>query len=116
MADGILTPCNVACDSGIVTVNSLSGSTMQCDTWLWGDMPYGIRPNVCHIGILHLVSISTHRPNRHIILHQSAKYYPNRTTSTEKNDVMSIFKMADLDPSWIVDPIMGSLKSPIKLT
>jgi len=55
MADGILTPCNVArswhwfhqvtasynvaCGSGIVTVNSPSGSTLQCDTWLWYDMP-----------------------------------------------------------------------------
>jgi len=38
MADGILTPCNVACGSGIVTVNSPSGSTLQCDTWLWDDM------------------------------------------------------------------------------
>jgi len=35
MADGILTSCNVACGSGIVTVNSPSGSTMQCDTLLW---------------------------------------------------------------------------------
>ena len=26
MADGILTPCNVACGSGIVTVNSPSGN------------------------------------------------------------------------------------------
>ena len=33
------TPCNVACGSGIVTVNSPSGSTLQCDTWLWDDMP-----------------------------------------------------------------------------
>jgi len=40
MADGILTPCNVACGSGIVTVNSPSGSTLQCDTWLWNDMPF----------------------------------------------------------------------------
>jgi len=55
MADGILTPCNVAqsrhwfrqvtapcnvaCRSGIVTVNSPSGSTLQCDTSLWDDMP-----------------------------------------------------------------------------
>ena len=39
MAGGILTPCNVACDSKIVTVNSPSGSTLQCDTWLWDDMP-----------------------------------------------------------------------------
>ena len=41
MADEILTHCNVACGSGsgIVTVNSPSGSTLQCDTWLWDDMP-----------------------------------------------------------------------------
>ena len=32
-------PYNVACSSGIVTVNSPSGSTLQCDTWLWDDMP-----------------------------------------------------------------------------
>ena len=25
--------------SGIVTKNSPSGSTLQCDTWLWDDMP-----------------------------------------------------------------------------
>ena len=30
MADGIITPCNVACGSGIMTVNSPSGSTLQC--------------------------------------------------------------------------------------
>ena len=37
-ADGIITPCNVACGTGIMTVNSPSGSTLQCDTWLWDDM------------------------------------------------------------------------------
>jgi len=39
MADGIITSCNVACGSGMMTVNSPSGSTLQCDTWLWDDMP-----------------------------------------------------------------------------
>ena len=29
----------VACGSGIMTVNSSSGSTLQCDMWLWDDMP-----------------------------------------------------------------------------
>jgi len=38
MADEILTPCNVACGSGIVTVNSPIGRTLQCDRWLWDDM------------------------------------------------------------------------------
>jgi len=52
--------CNVICDSG-----------MTC---------HWILPNVRHIGILHLVLISTHRRSRHVILHQSPKFYPNRTT------------------------------------
>jgi len=39
MANGILTPYNVACGSGIVTLNSPDGSILQCDTWLWDDMP-----------------------------------------------------------------------------
>jgi len=39
MADGILSPCNVAYGSGIMTLNSPGGSTLQCGTWLWDDMP-----------------------------------------------------------------------------
>ena len=62
MVDGILTPCNmarswhwfrqvtapcnVACGSGILTVNSPSGSTLQCDTWLSDDMPLNVPCNV----------------------------------------------------------------------
>ena len=63
MADRILTPCNVACGSGIMT-----GSILQCDTWLWDDMPLN-SPIVSHIGILHLVSISAIIRSRHVILH-----------------------------------------------
>jgi len=33
----VTAPCNVA--SGIMTVNSPSGSTLQCHTWLWDDVP-----------------------------------------------------------------------------
>jgi len=39
MADAIITPYNVACGSGIITVNSPSGNSLQRDTWLWDDMP-----------------------------------------------------------------------------
>jgi len=35
----VTAPCNVSCGSGIMTVNSPSGSILQCDTWLWDDMP-----------------------------------------------------------------------------
>ena len=48
-----------------------------------------------HIGILLPVSILTNT-SWHVILHQSAKFYPNRTAHGRKNDLMSIFKMADL--------------------
>ena len=76
----VTAPCNVACGYGIVTVNSPSGSTLQCDTWLWDDAIefarwqhpavwhvaleswHWIHPNVHHIGLLHLVSISTTSP------------------------------------------------------
>jgi len=57
-------PCNV-----------IRGSGMTC---------HWIRPNVRHIGILHLVSISTHNRSQHVILYQSAKFYPNRTTLGRK--------------------------------
>jgi len=33
--------CRV-CGSGIMTVNSPSGSTLQCYTWLWDDMPLNL--------------------------------------------------------------------------
>jgi len=48
--------------------------------------------------------------SRHVILHQSVKFHPNRITLSRKNDVMSIFKMADF--IWdFRSPIIGYLKS-----
>jgi len=51
----------MACGSGIMTVNSPNGSTLQCDTWLWDEMPLnspGDRP--CNVtsnsGIMTLIS------------------------------------------------------------
>ena len=32
-------PCNVTLSSGIMTLNSSGGSTLQCSSWLWGNMP-----------------------------------------------------------------------------
>jgi len=79
MGDGILTPCNVArswhwfrqvaapcnvaCGSGIVTVNSPSGSTLQCDTWLLNDMPLNSpkRPpywnSTCHFDFDYITAL-----------------------------------------------------------
>jgi len=95
MADGIITPCNVACGTGIVTVNSPSGSTLQCDTWLWDDMPLNLpkRP-------LYWNSTSGFDFDQITAVDMSfctslRNFIQIRPPSAEKN-VMSIFKMADL--------------------
>jgi len=108
-------PCNVACGTGIITVNLPSGITLQCDTWLWDHgiecarwhhtAVWQVAPG-CHAmefaqtsAILEFYIWFRFRPyhrSQHVIMHQSAKFYPNRTTLSRKNDVMSIFKMAAL--------------------
>ena len=114
MADGILTPCNVArswhwfrqatapsnaaCGYGNMTVNLPSGSTLQCDTWLWDhDIGFARWQHLAmwqvalgwHAAefaktsaILEFYIWFRFRPyhrSRHVILHQSAKFYPNRS-------------------------------------
>ena len=111
MADGILTPCNVACGSGIVTLNSSNGSTLQCDTWLWHDMPLNSpkRPpywnstsgfDFDHITAVNMSFCTSLR-----------NFY--RTTVCRKK--MTSCRFSRWRISAILDfrdPIMGSLKSP----
>jgi len=89
----VAAPCNV-----------IRGSRMTCRS---------IRPNVRHVGILHLVSISTHHRSRHVILYQSAKFLSKSDHPRQKKMASSRFSRwrisAILDCR---DPIMGSLKSP----
>jgi len=112
IADGIITPCNVArswrwfrqvtapcngaCGSGIETVNSPSGSTLQYDTWLWDDMPCNSpkRPpywnstpgfDFDHITAVDMSFCTSLRNFIQIGL-----------PLAEENEAMSIFKMADL--------------------
>jgi len=89
-----------------VPCNVIRGSGMTC---------HGIPPNVRSIGILHLVSISTISPQSTChsapvceILSKSDHPVP----TAEKNDVMSIFKMAETAILDFRGPVMGSLKSP----
>jgi len=109
----VTAPCNVACDSGIVTVNSPSGSTLQSDTWLCDDMslnsPGGstlqcgsgmtchwIRTNYTYwnstdgFGFDHITTVDMSFCTR---LWNFMQIGP---LSAEKNDDMSIFKMANL--------------------
>jgi len=53
--------------------------------------------------------------SRHVILHQSSKFYPNRTTLGRKKWRHVDFQDGGSQPSWILAvqlAIMGSLKSP----
>jgi len=109
----VTAPCNVAYGSGIVTVNSPSGSTLQCDTWLWDDMPLNSPMQTSAILEFYIwFWFRPHHRSRHVILHQSSKFYPYRTTLNRKNDVMSIFKMAISAILYFRGPLIGSLKSP----
>ena len=96
----VTAPCYVACGSRIVTVNSPSGSTLQCNTWLWDDRSYHwIRQVATPCSVAGGSRMTCHwiRPNvrlwfrfrpyhrsRHVTLHQSAKFYPNRTNLCRK--------------------------------
>jgi len=75
----------VACGSEIVTVNSPSGSTLECDTWLWDDVIEFARwqhPAVWQVDMSFCTSLQN--------------FIQIGPPLAEKNDVMSIFKMADL--------------------
>ena len=111
----VTAPCNVACGSGIMTVNTSSGSTLQCNGS--GMTCHWIRPNVRHIGILHLVSIPTHHHSRHVILYAKCEILSKSDHRRQKK--MTSCRFSRWRISAILDcgdPIMGSLKSPVKLT
>jgi len=71
----------------------IGGSGMTC---------HWIRSNVRHVGILHLVSISITSRSRHVILHQSPTFYPNRTTVSRKKWRHVNFQDGGSRPSWIL--------------
>jgi len=97
MADGTLTPCNVACGSGIMTVNSPIGSkpTLQRETWLWDNMPLNSpkRPpywnSTSGFDFDHITAVD-------MSFCTSLRNFIQIGHPRHKNDVMSIFKMVDL--------------------
>jgi len=111
MANGILTPCNVTCGSGIMTMNSpvaapcnvIRGSGITC---------HWIRPTSPFLEFYIWFPFRPYHCSWHVILHQSAKFYPNRTTLGRKKITSCRFSRRQI--SAILDfrgPIMGSLKS-----
>ena len=97
MTDEILTPCDVACGSGIVTVNLPSSSALQCDTWFWDDMPFNSpkRPpywnSTPSFDFDHITAVDMSFCTS---LQNFIQIGP--LPSAEKNDIMLIFKMANL--------------------
>ena len=79
-----------------------------------GMTSHWICPNVCHIDILHLVSISTTSPqwrSWHVILHQSPKFYQNRTILGRKK--WRRFSRCRISAIlYFMGPIMASSNSP----
>ena len=87
--------------------------SVQCDTWLWDDMswnspkrpPYWNSTSGFDFDHINAVDVSFCTSLRNFI-----QIGPH---SAEQNDVMSIFKMADLcHLGFFMGPIIGSLKSP----
>ena len=115
MADGILTPCT------IMTLISPGDCTLQCGMWLWDHDIQFARwqyPAVWQVALgWHAIEFAQtsailefyiwfwfrpHHPSRHIILHQSPKFYPNRTTLGRKKWHHVDFQEGRSQPSWIL--------------
>ena len=91
----VAVPCNVAGGSGMTR--------------------HVIRPNVRHIGIHILFRLWPYHRSRHVILHQSVKFYPNRTTHGRKITSCRFSRWqisAVMDFRGRINGIMGSLRSP----
>jgi len=109
----VAAPCNVTRSSGIMTLNSPGGSTLQCGRWLWDDMPLNLPKRLPYwnstsgFDFDHITTVDMS------FCTSLRNFIQIGLPSAEKYDVMSIFKMADLSHIDFMDPIMGSLKSPI---
>jgi len=105
-------PSNMTLSSGITTLNSPGGSTLQCGRWLWDDMPFNSpkRPpywnsapgfNFDHITAVDMSFCTSLR-----------NFIQIGPPSAEKNGITSIFKTADLRILDFRGPMVASLKSP----
>jgi len=109
----VTAPCNVPRGMWLwnVTVNSPSGSTLQCDTWLWDDMPLNSpkRPPYCNTTSGFDFNTSP----------QSTCHYAPVCKILSKSDQPRQKKSSCRFSRWRIsaildcsDPIMGSLKRP----
>ena len=59
---------------------------LQCDTWLWDDMPLN-SPKRPPLEFYIWFRFRPHHRSRHVILHQSPKFYPNWTDHSRQTVV-----------------------------
>jgi len=83
-----------------IPLNSPGGSTLQCGRWLWDEIEFAQTSAILEFYISFWVR-PYHR-SRHVILHQSAKFYPNRTTLRRKKWRHVDFQDGGSQLSWIL--------------
>jgi len=86
--------------SGIMTLNLPGGSTLQCSRWLCDEMPLNSPKRPPYWS--YWFRFRPHQRSRHVILHHSPKFYPNRTTLGRKRWRHVDFKDGESQPSWIL--------------
>jgi len=107
----VAAPCNVIRSSVITTLNSPGGSTLQCGRWLWDDYAMECAQTSAILEFYIWFRVWPYHRSRHVILHLSAKFYPNRTTLSRK---LTSCRFSKWRISAILDfrgPIIGSLKN-----
>ena len=91
----VAAPCNVTRCSGIMTLNSPGGSTLQCGRWLWDDMPLNSpkRRPYCNstsgFDFDHIVAVD-------MSFCTSLRNFIQIGPPSAEKKMTSIFKMADL--------------------
>jgi len=76
--------------------NSPSGSTLQSDTWLWDDMPLNSPKRPPYWNSSSGFDFDHHQPQSTCHSAPLRNFVQIGPPSSEKSDIMSIFKMADL--------------------
>jgi len=105
----VASPCNVTRSSGIVTLNLPGGSTVQCGRWFWDDMPLNLpkRPSYWN---------STSGFDFNQLTCHSAPVFEILSKLDHSQQKMMSCRFLRWRISAILDfmdPIMGSMKSPI---
>jgi len=112
----VAAPCNVIRGSGIITLNSPDSNNLHCSRWLWDDMllnslirtPYW--NSTSGIDFDHIIAVDMS------FCTSLDNFIRIRPPLAEKNDVMSILKMADLSHLGVYGSHNGFFENPNYIT